>query len=82
MLIAESGPTSAGPSVINIVRGYGFLTLLMHATSEPRTPAIFHKNMSNFIFDQVLVAVPPTTNTNFVNGVYTRIDINERHLKC
>ena len=48
---------SAGPSVINYVRGYGFVTLLTQLQSRlpSRTPAVFHKNTSKFSLDEVLV---------------------------
>ena len=64
MLIAESGVKRRSNirwTLGHNVRGYRFVTLLTQLQSRvpSRTPAIFHKNTSNFSFDQVLVAVPP-----------------------
>ena len=64
MLIAESGVKRRYDISCTLgrnVRSYGFVTLLTQLQSRvpSRTPAIFHKNMSNFRFDQVLVDVPP-----------------------
>ena len=63
MPIAESGVkrrSNISWTLGHNVRGYRFVTLLTQLQSRvpSRTRAIFHKNTSNFSFDQVLVAVP------------------------
>ena len=61
-LITESGVKRRSTSAVgHNVRGYGFVTLLTQLEScvPSRSPAIFHKNTSNFSLDQVIVTVRP-----------------------
>ena len=73
-LITESGvkrrSTSARQALGHNVRGYGFVTLLTQLQSRvpSRTPAIFHKNTSNFSLDQVLVETKLLLTLTFSMG--------------